>query len=186
MFWERSVQLKKFLPAAIAAAFACTDYSTPPGKLPPAEYGTFAMRSINAPAADQRPMAQEEVAPQMDAPPPAPANTAFVVSGTVSASNDLKIPGGRGVLFLIAKSPQGGPPLMVKRLEVSRFPIDFTLTQADLMMPGTPLPAQMTLTARLDADGSAGPAAPGDVENSQKPAFKPGQKNLRLTLDKKY
>lgn len=59
-----------------------------------------------------------------------------------------------GVLFVMARNPQGGPPVAVKRLQVASFPVTFDLSSADSMM-GQPLPAKFRLEARLDSDGDA-------------------------------
>ncbi|HVS30909.1 MAG TPA: tetratricopeptide repeat protein [Thermoanaerobaculia bacterium] len=70
---------------------------------------------------------------------------------------------GPGVVFLIAR-PVGvvaGPPVAVKRVIVTSFPVTVDLTQGDSMM-GQPLPAKMRLEARLDSDGDAMTKSPSD------------------------
>jgi len=58
----------------------------------------------------------------------------------------------RGVLFVIARGPGGGPPVAVKRLAATSFPLTIDLGQADSMM-GQQLPDTFRIEARLDSDG---------------------------------
>ncbi len=69
------------------------------------------------------------------------------------------------VLFVTVKRPGGqGRPLAAKRIDRPQFPVTFEITNADLIMQGTELRGMVDLSARLDRDGQAGPAQPGDIE----------------------
>ena len=70
-------------------------------------------------------------------------------------------------LFLIARSDgaQRGMPLAVKKLAGIKFPYDFSLGQADVMLPGAVFDGPVTIFARLDKDGDAAPA-PGDIDGN--------------------
>jgi hypothetical protein len=70
-----------------------------------------------------------------------------------------------GVVYVMLRSAAGGPPYAVVRLENPRSgePIPFELTAQNVMVQGVPLPADAKIIARFDADGSAGPEAPGDL-----------------------
>ncbi len=57
-----------------------------------------------------------------------------------------------GIVFVIARSPSGGPPVAVKRVIAGSFPINVEITSADSMM-GQSLPPTFRIEARLDADG---------------------------------
>ena len=74
-------------------------------------------------------------------PPEAPAASASAdgapIRGRVVAGEGVEA-GGEGVLFVIARSSGGGPPLAVKRLSVGPFPIEFEIGPADVMMRGRP------------------------------------------------
>lgn len=70
------------------------------------------------------------------------------------------------VLFLIARPLAGGMPLAVKRIPAPVFPVTFSLTLADSMAGGDYYRGDIQVVARLDADGSAGPKQPDDVETS--------------------
>lgn len=69
-------------------------------------------------------------------------------------------------LFIIARPAAGGMPVAVQRIQRPIFPVSFSLTLADSMAGGDYFTGDLTVIARLDADGSAGPAQPGDVETS--------------------
>ena len=71
---------------------------------------------------------------------------------------------GSGVLFIIAraKGVTAGPPAAAKRLAAHSFPLDYSISSADAMMGGI-LPAEVTLSARLDSDGNAGTRSANDL-----------------------
>ena len=86
------------------------------------------------------------------------------VSGKVVIAPELadRVPA-NGVLFIIARErAEGGPPpYAVKRMEISKFPMSFTLTQSDVLsMAGDGIVLadipEMYLVARIDQDGDAG------------------------------
>jgi cytochrome c-type biogenesis protein CcmH len=68
-----------------------------------------------------------------------------------------------GVVYIIARAEgqTGGPPVAVKRLNVTSFPITVDLSSADSMM-GQPLPSTVHIEARLDTDGDAATKSPND------------------------
>ena len=70
-------------------------------------------------------------------------------------------------IYLIAR-PAGqtaGPPVAVKQfLQPFHFPIEFTLSKSDAMMPNSPFQGSFDITVRLAQSGSATPASPGDFE----------------------
>jgi hypothetical protein len=57
-----------------------------------------------------------------------------------------------GIVFVIARNPAGGPPVAVKRVVATSFPMNVDITAADSMM-GQTLPASFRVEARLDSDG---------------------------------
>ena len=71
-----------------------------------------------------------------------------------------------GILYVMARNPMGGPPVAVKRMQVSSFPISFEFGSADSMM-GQPLPEKFRLEARLDSDGDAATKPPSDPSATQ-------------------
>ena len=66
-----------------------------------------------------------------------------------------------GVVYVMARPLAGGPPVAVKRMSVTSFPVTFDFGAADSMM-GQPLPDRFRLEARLDSDGDAATKPPTD------------------------
>jgi cytochrome c-type biogenesis protein CcmH len=75
-------------------------------------------------------------------------------------------------LFILARAPSGGPPLAVIRQPASAVPGQFTLSDANSMIPGRSLAdyEELTLVARLSRSGQP-VAQPGDWEAQAK--FRP-------------
>lgn len=92
------------------------------------------------------------------------------------------------VLFVIVRRPGSSPrPLAVKRIESPQFPVPFEITDRDLMVQGSELRGMVELLARLDKDGRAGPAQPGDIEGQyEKNPTLPGGTDLQIVLNKEY
>jgi hypothetical protein len=71
------------------------------------------------------------------------------------------------VIYLIARNPGEtmGPPIAVKRIvQPFHFPMTFTLSKADAMLPDAPFVGPFALTVRIAQSGSATPAQKGDME----------------------
>jgi cytochrome c-type biogenesis protein CcmH len=123
----------------------------------------------NEPAAPQGQVAEGELPaghPPVDGQPPAmPAAAPAAAGGADSVRVVLNLDPGAtvrsGVLYVMARSPQGGPPIAVKRLLPTSFPMTIDLGAADSMM-GQSLPASFRLEARLDSDGDAATKPPTD------------------------
>ncbi len=77
-------------------------------------------------------------------------------------------PSPNAVLFIIARASgeTSGPPAAVKRIGNPTFPLELDLSSADSMM-GQPLPASVTIEARLDSDGDAMTKNASDPHASQ-------------------
>ena len=71
-----------------------------------------------------------------------------------------------------------------KRIENPKFPVPFEITNADVMVQGSELRGMVDVMARLDRDGQAGPAQPGDIEGryAKNPTL-PGGRDLEIILD---
>jgi cytochrome c-type biogenesis protein CcmH/NrfG len=109
----------------------------------------------------QREMAQQgggglpEGHPAIDGAPAAPAASAPAASGAgvrVTLDLDPSATKRSGIVFVIARNPAGGPPVAVKRVVATSFPLNVDITAADSMM-GQTLPASFRVEARLDSDG---------------------------------
>lgn len=89
------------------------------------------------------------------------------------------------VLFVIVRRPGGTPrPVAAKRIDSPQFPVPFEITNADVMVQGSELRGMVDVIARLDRDGQAGPAQPGDIEGryAKNPTL-PGGRDLEIVLD---
>lgn len=89
------------------------------------------------------------------------------------------------VLFVIVRRPGGTPrPVAAKRIEHPTFPASFEITNADVMVQGSELRGMVDVVARLDRDGQAGPAQPGDIEGryAKNPTL-PGGRDFEIILD---
>lgn len=89
------------------------------------------------------------------------------------------------VLFVIVKRPGGTPrPVAAKRIDHPQFPVAFEITNADVMIQGSELRGMVDVIARLDRDGQAGPAQPGDIEGryAKNPTL-PGGRDLEIILE---
>lgn len=110
-----------------------------------------------------------------------------VISGVIEIAPALRDKArGKPVLFLIARKGGGGPPLAVVRVANPRFPLAFEISKRNVMIPGVPFEGVVTLSARLDADGSAGPVSGGDMEGRTVQPVRVGQKNVRIVIDKAF
>ncbi len=122
------------------------------------------------------------------APKPATREeTGEVISGTVEVAPALRAKAeGKPVLFLIARQGGGGPPLAVVRVANPRFPLAFEISKRNVMIPGVPFEGMVSLAARLDADGSAGPAGVGDLEGRTARPVRVGERNVRIVIDRAF
>lgn len=92
------------------------------------------------------------------------------------------------VLFISAKPPDmpqsGVPPVAAQRVANPKFPLQYTLSQADVIMPGATLSGQFNIVAKLMKNGAAGPLGPGDIEGKYiKNPVAVGDKSVDITLD---
>ena len=106
------------------------------------------------------------------------------VRGTVEIADALRARTPRGgVLFVIARSEGGGPPLAVKRVVDPEFPLDFEIGPGDRMIEQMPFAGPLRLSARLDADGNATTRNPGDLQGSVEAPVEPGAEGVRIRID---
>jgi cytochrome c-type biogenesis protein CcmH len=138
------------------------------------------------PSISNAPTPKESYPAQTGAVAPASSGT---VSGTISIDPRFanKIDP-NAVLFISAKpaeGPQVGvPPLASQRVPNPKFPLTYTLTQQDVIMPGATLSGQLNIVAKLMKSGAAGPMGPGDIEGKySKNPVTGDQKSIDITLD---
>lgn len=93
----------------------------------------------------------------------APTGPEIKLSVTLGAGRSVAALGPAAQLFILARAPEGGPPIAVIRRPASALPGEFSLSDADSMIQGRSLAAypEITVVARLSATGQP-TAQPGD------------------------
>ena len=109
------------------------------------------------------------------------------ISGKITVDPKLKANiDPNAALFIIARPAAGGggPPLAVKKIDRPTFPVDYTLSQDNVMMQGTPFTGKINITVRLDKDGNPVTRTPGDISGDyKKNPVQVGAKNVDVVLD---
>ena len=105
------------------------------------------------------------------------------ITGTLAVAPTAQakaVPG--ATLFLFARAPgvDRGPPLWVKKLPVTSFPMEFRIGPGNAMMGGA-TPAEVVISARIDADGNAMTRSENDVEGKSA-TLKPGTTGVSITI----
>lgn len=126
-------------------------------------------------------------APASPSPPPSSLSAAGEpppIEGTITLAPDLadRVPGG-AVLFLIARTGAGGPPLAVKRITAPQFPLAFSIGPQDRMIQARPFAGAIRISARIDSDGNAMSRTPGDLSGASAGIHSPGDRNVLLVID---
>jgi cytochrome c-type biogenesis protein CcmH len=118
------------------------------------------------------------------AAPVAPSPGGAALHGTIRISDALagRVPSG-AVLFLIARTGQGGPPTAVRRIEAPRFPLEFEIGPDDRMIQSMPFAGPFQLSARIDADRNAMTRNPGDLQGQAAGSFAPGARDIEIVID---
>jgi cytochrome c-type biogenesis protein CcmH len=129
---------------------------------------------------------------QKSKPGPAGAATAASVSsaqvtGKITIDPKLKTKlDPNAALFIIARPAggAGGPPLAVKKIDHPSFPLDYSLSQENVMMQGMPFTGKINITIRLDKDGNPVTRTPGDMSGEyKKNPVDAGTKNVDVVID---
>ncbi|MDP6980643.1 MAG: hypothetical protein QF570_18935 [Myxococcota bacterium] len=110
------------------------------------------------------------------------------IRGTVTIADEFAAGAPQGGLLFVIARRQGqpnGPPLAVVRAENPRFPFDFEVGQAQVMIPSMRFEGEIALSARLDGDGNAMTEQPGDLAGEITNPLSPGSSGIDLTLDQK-
>ncbi|MEZ4241210.1 MAG: hypothetical protein R3F59_34630 [Myxococcota bacterium] len=116
------------------------------------------------------------------APPAAPAEAGakLALEGTITFEGDAQ---GAAVFVSVKDPAKPGPPLAAKKLPAGPFPLTFDLTEADVVQMGPhprALPAEVVLTARLDAVGD--PMSMADTEPAAELKTPSEAKGITLAL----
>ena len=100
-----------------------------------------------------------------------------MLSGTITGEG---LPS--GTVFIIARrSPTGGMPAAVKKIEKPSFPLTFELGPSNMMMGGE-WPEQVWLEVRLDEDGNAMTKGDGDVTSDIQGPLAGSHSDLQIQL----
>lgn len=114
-------------------------------------------------------------APAAAAPAPAPSEAEAVpaapdpktsIAGTITLPKARKKDVAKGdTIFIIARRGAGGPPmpLAVQKHQAGDFPMPFSLSSRDAMIPGTQFEGAIDIEVRVDKDGEALTTKKGDV-----------------------
>lgn len=115
------------------------------------------------------------------------SSSAKSISGTITLSPSLgQISNGK-VIFVIVR-PAGvdsGPPLAVRRMRNSGFPLKYEVSEANVMIQGMPFQGLVNIIVRLDGDGKVG-RQPGDLEGKTKQPAKIGDTSINVVLDRRH
>jgi hypothetical protein len=126
-----------------------------------------------------------EMEPAAAAPPAAATGaTSAAIEGTLELVPDLvgRVPPG-AVLYVIAKTAQGGPPIAVVRVANPSFPMRFSIGPDDRMNQSMPFAGELLITVHVDADGNAMTRNPGDLRGATETPNAPGDRGVRLLID---
>jgi len=124
------------------------------------------------------------------APAPAAAMTSGTASifGTVEIASQLAASAPVGAtLFIYAKQPNvPGPPLAVLRVPVAHWPVSFTLSDENAMVPSRNLSSasSVQVEARISRSGDALPRS-GDLVGSVSGVNPHAGGSVRISIDRK-
>ena len=90
------------------------------------------------------------------------------------------------ILYIFAKKPGTAhqPPMAVVRFtQPLKFPIKFSLSGQNAMVPGMAFEGPMLITARIAQNGGVMPVTPGDIEGTSKKPLNVGTSDAVIRLD---
>jgi hypothetical protein len=168
------------VPLSVAACSKSDDASKP-SSVPP--LGPNAAPAPTAPAAPPAAPAAP-AAPAEAATPPGPGGS---ISGKIEMSKAIAKVKPKGTLFLTARRISDNPNVRgslvaVKKFPATTFPIEFSMSAADMPFQGSAFDGELTLTARIDQDGDPLSRQKGDVHGTL-PKVQVGSRDVRLTID---
>jgi hypothetical protein len=160
--------------AAVVVAAGCSKTSAPrdkPAGLPPS----------GLPPPPPPTPAPGSGEPEMVPAAPAARET---ISGTIvlPAAHRAAVKKGDTIFLVARKSDGPGGLLAVQRLQAGDFPMPFTLSNRDAMIPGTAFEGPIAITVRVDKDGDPITRRKGDVFG-QASGIKVGAQDVKVSLD---
>ena len=108
----------------------------------------------------------------------------FRLGGTVTLASSLqsRLPKQNAVMFIIAKN-LGGVPLAVKRVVNPQFPVSYTLSAEDLVVPGTNPKEPLRLEVEINTHGDVGSPHRGDLVGAYPEPVAPGDRRVYVVVD---
>jgi hypothetical protein len=179
-----------FAVAVALAATACSkqDEAGKPAAVPPLDPNAAAPPPSAAapPAAVPAP----STAPAATAPPAAAAPAAdpgATITGEITLPAAIAKSKPKGTLYLVARRLSDNPTargtlIAVKKMQVTSFPLPFSLSAADMPFQNGPFDGELALTARIDQDGDPMTHQKGDVFGTL-PKVPVGSQDVKLALD---
>jgi cytochrome c-type biogenesis protein CcmH len=117
----------------------------------------------------------------------ATSSSSAQISGKITIDPKLKASiDPNAALFIVARpaTGAGGPPLAVKKIDRPTFPVDYTLSQDNVMMQSLPFTGKINITVRLDKDGNPVTRTPGDMTGDyKKNPVAVSSQNIDIVLD---
>jgi len=113
-----------------------------------------------------------------------PASPGATIHGHVDIAPALKAKvSEKDIVFLFARSAEGGPPVAAIRANAGKFPLEFELNDSMAMNPQSQLSnfKEVTLMARVAKSGDV-KGAPGDLEGTLT-KVKVGSKDIKLVIN---
>ena len=109
----------------------------------------------------------------------------FRLAGSVEIAPQLeaRAPKTNAVLFVVAHNA-GGVPLAVSRIVNPEFPAPFVMRSQDLLVPAIRRDEVLLVTAQLNGHGNLGLPQHGDIEGKASGPARPGDRGVRVKLDK--
>lgn len=144
---------------------------------PPAPAHPVRIPGLDSPKPPPRAMA-----PARSLPPASAERSVSPIRGVVRLAEGVDVPEG-SVLYLVARAPEGGPPVAARKLPSGPFPMPFELGPGDVMLSGRPFSGPLVLTARLDRDGDPLTREPNEPAGGLDGPVMPGTEGIELVLD---
>lgn len=101
------------------------------------------------------------------------------ISGEVTLAKGVTLKPG-GVLYVFAKRPGVPMPVAVLRVPEPKLPYKFSVSEKNILTPGTPFDGPFIITARFSPSGDA--MDKSGVEGSVNEPVKVGKSDLKIEL----
>lgn len=109
----------------------------------------------------------------------------FSISGTITLASNLnrKAVQENSVLFVVALN-RGGVPVAVRRIVNPQFPVSFTMTPEDLIVPAPKGQEPLLLRVQMNSHGNVGTPLRGDLEGALPDPVSPVSHGVHIVIDR--